>query len=358
MVAMTDVSRYILHADLDAFYASVEQRDNPELRGRPLVVGASAKERGVVVAASYEARKYGIHSAMPMRTALRLYPKLLRVPPHFARYSEVSRQVMAIFHRLTPRVEPLSLDEASLDISGLVPIEGVDEVAQGLKGEVRCDTGLSLTIGGGTCKTVAKIASQVAKPDGLLLIRLGEERAFLAPLDVSMLGGVGPKTAALLKEQGINTLGILADCDDAWLRQTFGKRGPELKERAQGIDHDSVQPHRETKSISAETTMATDVGDEAVLVEKVDELVRRVASHLESEGLRGKTVWIKLRLADFSTFTRQVTFTVPTDDKDFFLHTACELLRQEIRPGRKFRLVGVGVTNFSETAQLALFPPA
>ncbi|MEE9199581.1 MAG: DNA polymerase IV [Dehalococcoidia bacterium] len=352
---MPPSTRYILHADLDAFYASVEQRDNPRLRGRPLVVGGSPGERGVVAAASYEARKYGIHSAMPMRTALRLCPELVRVSPRFPRYREVSRRVMNMFRRLTPRLEPLSLDEAYLDISGRGP---VDEAARRLRAGVLRETGLPLTVGGGTCKTVAKVASQVAKPNGLLLVRPGEERDFLAPLDVDILSGVGPKTAALLKEYGVNTLADLADCDEAWLRRAFGKRGPEMRERALGIDHGSVQPHRETKSVSAETTMAEDVGDEAALVEKVDELAGGVATRLQGEGLRGKTVWIKLRLADFRTFTRQITFAVSTNDKDVILRTACELLRRETGPGRKFRLVGVGVTNFSEASQLALFPPA
>ena len=351
-------SRYILHADLDAFYASVEQRDNPALKGTPVVVGGPPESRGVVAAASYEARKYGIRSAMPMRTALRLCHDLVRVSPRFGRYHEVSRQVMAIFLSQTPLVEPLSLDEAYLDISEQVPLEQVEEVAQGLKGRVKQETQLAVTIGGGTSKTVAKIASQVAKPDGLLLIKPGEAHTFLAPLDVEILSGVGPKSAAILREHGVNTIGHLASCEEAWMRQTFGKRGPELKERAMGIDPHPVTPHRETKSVSAEVTMPTDVDNEVALRERMEKLAQSVATRLQQTGLKGKTVSVKLRLADFSTFTRQMTLPVPTDEEDVIFHVAWDLLLRELAPGRRFRLVGVGVTNFHDAFQLALLPLA
>ncbi|MFQ5860441.1 MAG: DNA polymerase IV [Dehalococcoidia bacterium] len=347
-------SRYILHADLDAFYASVEQRDNPALKGRPVVVGGPPETRGVVAAASYEARRYGIHSAMAMRTALRACPELVRVSPRFSSYREVSRQVMETFRRLTPLVEPLSLDEAYLDISEQVPLERVQEEARALKDSVRWETELAVTIGGGSSKTVAKIASQVAKPDGLLLINPGEERAFLAPLDVEMLGGVGPKTAAVLREYSINTLGQLATCDEAWLGHTFGKRGPELRERARGIDLQRVAPERETKSVSAESTMPQDVEDESALREEMQGLVQSVSRRLQRTGLKGKTVYIKLRLADFTTFTRQMTLLSPTDEAEVIFQVAFDLLRRELKPGRRFRLVGVGVTNFQGGFQLAM----
>ena len=206
---------YILHADLDAFFASVEQRDNPDLRGKPVVVGGPTESRGVVAAASYESRRYGIRSAMPMRTAFRLCPDLIRVSARFSRYREVSRQVMDVFRAVTPLVEPLSLDEAYLDISEQASPEEVESAAASLKAGVREETGLAITIGGGTSKTVAKIASQLAKPDGLLLVKPGEEREFLAPLDIDMLWGVGPKTAALLRRHGISAYrrpGYLRGC--------------------------------------------------------------------------------------------------------------------------------------------------
>ena len=355
---MTDyIWRYILHADLDAFFASVEQRDYPTLKGRPLVVGGPPEARGVVAAASYEARSYGIHSAMPMRSALRLCPSLVRVSPRFDRYQEASQQVMEIFRSLTPLVEPLSLDEASLDISKQVSPNRVEEVAHALKARVKKEAELSVTIGGGTSKTVAKIASQVGKPDGLLLIKQGEEREFLAPLDVEMLWGVGPKTASILRGQGLNTIGELATCDELWLHQSLGKRGPELRERAAGIDHEPVTPHQDTKSVSAEVTMPNDVEDEIVLREQLEELARIVAMRLQENGLKGKTLFVKLRLADFRTFTRQKTLPSPTNERVTILHVACDLMHRELRPGRRFRLVGIGVTNFHDAFQLSLLPP-
>ncbi|MFH1560803.1 MAG: DNA polymerase IV [Chloroflexota bacterium] len=356
--------RYILHADLDAFYASVEQMDNSQYRGRPLVVGGPPEERGVVAAASYEARKYGIRSAMPMRTAMRLCPQLVRVSPRFGRYREMSRQVMDIFLELTPLVEPLSLDEAYLDISAGVPRESVNLVAGDLKTRVKSQTGLVVSIGGGSSKTVAKVSSQLSKPDGLLLVSPGEEQAFLAPLEVGILWGVGPKTAELLRGHGIATVGDLSGCHPGWLQQTFGKRGPELKERALGIDHSPVTPHREAKSVSTEVTMSQDVGEEAELVKRVEQQAIGVALRLQRHNLAGKTVYIKLRLADFTTLSRQRTLPTPTSDADIITPVACDLLRRELLPGRRFRLVGVGVTGFQNpqpfrggrTQQLPLFP--
>ena len=351
-----EIPRFILHADLDAFYSSVEQRDNPELKGKPVAVGGSPEGRGVVAAASYEARTYGVRSAMPMRTAFRLCPRLVRVSAHFDRYHEVSRQIMQIFHDVTPLVQPLSLDEAYMDIGRVESMEQVESTARELKDRVRRETLLAVTIGGGTSKTVAKIASQMAKPDGLLMVEAGTEREFLAPLDAGILWGVGPKTAQMLKRSGVNTIGDIATSDDAWLRRTLGKRGPELKERAQGLDDEEVSPHRDTKSVSAETTMAEDVGNEEELLEITSRLGHGVAGRIHESGLRGKTVSVKLRLSDFTTFTRQVTLATPTDDEDTIAREACDLLRREIKPGRKFRLVGVGVSNFQEDYQLALWP--
>lgn len=349
------IPRYVLHADLDAFYASVEQRDNPELKGKPVAVGGSPEGRGVVAAASYEARTYGVRSAMPMRTAFRLCPHLMRVSARFPRYHEVSRQIMSIFRDLTPLVQPLSLDEAYMDIGQVESMEHAEDTARELKERVRRETLLAVTIGGGTSKTVAKIASQMAKPDGLLMVEAGSEREFLHPLDAGSLWGVGPKTAQMLKRNGIVTIGDIAGSDDDWLRRTFGKRGPELKERAQGLDNEDVSTHRDTKSVSAETTMAEDIGDEETLVEIASRLGQGVAQRIQRNGLRGKTVSVKLRLSDFTTFTRQVTLPAPTDDEDTIARESCALLRREIRPGRKFRLVGVGVSNFQEDYQLALW---
>lgn len=348
--------RYILHADLDAFYASVEQMDNPQYRGKPLVVGGSPEERGVVAAASYEARRHNIRSAMPMRTAISMYPQLVRISPRFDRYREISRQIIDIFLELTPLIEPLSLDEAFLDISIQSSWESVGNIARDLKTQVKEQTGLVISIGGGPSKTVAKISSQLSKPNGLLLIRPGEEQAFLAPLKVATLSGVGPKTAEVLHNQNVNTLGALSACSNSWLHQAFGKRGTELKERAKGLDHSQVTPHRESKSVSSEVTMPQDVGDEAEIVKRIEQLALGVASRLQRSKLAGKTITIKLRLADFTTITRQRTLPTPTSDAEVIACVACNLLHQELKPEHRFRLVGVGVARFQELQQLPLFP--
>ena len=356
MAMVSSPPRYILHADLDAFYASVEQLDDPALKGKPVAVGGSPEGRGVVAAASYEARTYGVHSAMPMRTALRLCSDLVRMSPRFDRYHEVSGQVMAIFRAVTPLVEPLSLDEAYMDVTGRVPADEIQTAAQGVRDRVKEEVGLAVTIGGGTSKTVAKIASQLGKPDGLLLVPPGEQREFLTPLDVEMLWGVGPRTAALLRDSGIATIGDLAARDEKWLSSLLGKRGPELRARALGDDAEQVSVDREVKSVSAEVTMAVDEGDEARLLDEVGRLASRVAERLRDGSLRGKTVSVKLRLADFTTFTRQATLPVPTDDLRAIRDSASGLMRRELGHGRRFRLVGVGVSNFAEDYQLALLP--
>jgi len=348
--------RYILHADMDAFYASVERLDDPCLEGKPLVVGAPPEQRGVVAAASYEARRFGIRSAMPMRTALRLCPDLVRVPPHFERYREVSSRVMDLFRAVTPITEPVSLDEAYLDVTEQASRGNVNLLAFDLKAGVFRQTGLLVTIGGGTSKTVAKVVSRLAKPNGLLLVRPGDEASFLSPLDVDLLPGVGPRSAAVLKERGVKSLGDLAACDDEWLRQTFGRRGRELQERAIGIDYSPVTPDREVKSVSEETTMSEDVGDESALLERTRELAAGVAARLKEHGFMGRTVSIKLRLADFRTFTRQTTLLTPTNSEGAIYKAAEGLLKKEVSPSRKFRLVGVGVANLASSYQLPLFP--
>ena len=353
---MTSAWRYILHADLDAFYASVEQRDNPTLKGKPLVVGGAPEHRGVVAAASYEARKYGIHSAMPMRTAMTRYADLVRVSPRFPKYRDVSRQIMEILRSLTPMVESLSLDEAYLDISQAMAVDmiEVERTARHLKAMVRVETQLAMTIGGGTSKTVAKIASQAAKPDGLLMVQPGDEQGFLGPLDVSMLWGIGPKTTITLEKYGIRTIGDLAARDENWLESALGKRGPELKASALGLDDRQVTPYHETKSVSAETTLTTDVEDEAALTQELATLTRQVAERLDRAELQGKTISIKLRLADFTTFTRQTTLPSPVSDEASIYEVARTLLSRETEPGRWFRLIGVGISNFQEASQLAL----
>ena len=347
--------RYILHADLDAFYAAVEQLDRPELRGRPVLVGGRPEARGVVTTPSYEARKFGAHSAMPMAIAARLCPKGIIVRPRFDRYRQVSGQVMAIFHELTALVEPLSLDEAYLDITSLVEA-GADPraVAISLKRKVNLETGLTLSVGAGTGKSVAKIASDLDKPDGLVVVPPGEEGAFLAPLPVGKLWGIGPKTAERLRRDGIETIGQLAGQPSEWFARRFGKRAPTIQAKSAGRDDEPIHTERVTKSVSAETTFPGDLSDSRQLQQELACLAGNVARHLESKGLQGRTVTVKLRLSDFTTFTRQATLAVPTRSESELLETGWRLLSGELWPGRAFRLLGIGVSGFGESRQLQL----
>ena len=345
-------NRHIIHADLDAFYAAVEQLDNPELRGKPVLVGGRPENRGVVATASYEARKFGVHSAMPMRTAVRQCPQGIIVPPRFSRYREMSDRVMSIFRELTELVEPLSLDEAYLDIT-----EAVDEeqgrwplgIALGLKRRVADETGLAVSVGVATNKSVAKIASDLDKPDGLVVVPPGDEARFLAPLAVAKLWGIGPKTAQRLNAGGVETIGQLAEQPMDWFARTFGVRAAAVRDRAVGEDREPVHTERETKSVSAETTFASDLADEAELKDVLERLAERVAGSLERKEMRGRTVTVKMRLADFTTFTRQTTLAASTHDAGPIKETAWKLLAAEFGPLRSFRLLGVGVSNFSET---------
>ena len=339
--------RYIIHADLDAFYAAVEQLDNPELRGKAVLVGGSPEHRGVVATASYEARAFGVHSAMPMRSAVRRCPQGIIVRPRFDRYREVSRKVMEIFRETTDLVEPLSLDEAYLDITQVV--EGGRPplaVALDLKRRVNQETGLTLSVGAGTAKSVAKIASDLNKPDGLLVVPPGEEEEFLAPLPVGRLWGIGPKTGERLQGDGIDTIGQLAAQPLDWFQRRFGQRAADLRDRALGRDREAVHTQRATKSVSAETTFDTDLTGEDQLYPVLARLAVRVAGHLEAKELRGKTVTVKARLADFTTFTRQMTLPAPTSSDKDILETAWRLFSKELSPDRSFRLLGVGVSGF------------
>ena len=344
--------RYILHADLDAFYASVEQTDNLELKGKPVVVGAPPEARGVVAAASYEAREFGIHSAMPMRTAIGMCHNLIRVSPRFHRYREVSQKIMGYFREVTHLIEPLSLDEAYIDISDKYDYE---KVAKNLKNKVKQMTDLNITIGGGTSKTVSKIACQVSKPNGLLLINAGEELEFLSPLKVSIITGVGPKTRSLLNSYGIETLQDLASCNINWLIRMLGSKGYELKNKAMGIDEDPVPPFRKTKSISTETTLVKDIFDQTEMHNHIRILSHKISRHLMKAELKGRTIKLKLRLSDFTTFVRQSTLGFPTDNTDVIYKVIVSLFARENNGNRSFRLIGIGVSNFSDTSQMPLF---
>ena len=345
--------RHILHADFDAFYAAVEQREDPRIRGKPVVVGGKAETRGVVASASYEARRFGVRSAMPMRTALQRCPEAVRVDPRFGLYGIVSRQVMQIFRSITPTVEALSLDEAFLDVTDLVTdATPAESIARSLKTQVLSELGLTISVGVAASKSVAKIASDMDKPDGLTVVAPGTERDFLAPLTVDKLWGVGPKTAERLGGEGVTTVGQLASKPERWLDGFFGRMGPHMRRLAQGLDDSPVTTERERKSVSAETTLAQDTGDTEALNDLVRRLSERVGRHLARDGLRARTVKLKLRLSDFTTFTRQATPPEPIDSPDAIVAHAGRLLAVELKPGRLFRLVGVGVSGFASEDQV------
>jgi DNA polymerase-4 len=347
--------RHILHADLDAFYASVEQLDNPELRGKPVLVGGLPEDRGVVATASYEARRFGVHSAMPMRSAVRRCPQGIIVRPRFGRYREISGMVMEVFRDLTELIEPLSLDEAYLDFTEAVEAgKPALAVALDLKQRVHQDTGLILSVGVATNKSVAKIASDLNKPDGLVVVLPGEETEFLAPLRVGKLYGIGPKTAKRLEKEGIETIGQLAAQPLAWFTHSFGQRAAAVRAKALGEDQDPVYTARETKSVSSENTFSSDLAEPDRLREELSRLAINVARHLESQGLQGKTVTLKARLADFTIFTRQVTLPSPTASERTILDYAWRLLSLEMKPDRSFRLLGVGVSSFHQAPQFQL----
>jgi DNA polymerase-4 len=349
-------TRTILHVDLDAFFASVEQRDHPELRGKPVVVGmGGTKDRGVVAAASYEARKFGVHSAMPIRTAKRLCPDCLFVPVDGAQYQHVSRDVMAILRRFTPLVEPISIDEAWLDVTGSRQLFGDGEsIARAIKRTVREELELTASVGVATTKLVAKIGSDLRKPDGLVVVPPGDESAFLAPLPISRLWGVGPKTAAALLDFGVATIGDLQAMDRVGLVRRLGDHAGGLIARAHGIDPDPVDDPDRAKSVGHEHTFDEDTSDPEVLERTLLAMAEGVSGRLRHAGLKASTVHVKVRDSSFETLTRQRTLPVPTDMTDQIWRAALDLARPEMR-GKKIRLVGVTVSNFGGRQQLGLF---
>jgi DNA polymerase-4 len=350
--------RTILHADLDAFYASVEQLDHPEWRGKPLVVGGPPESRGVVAAASYEVRAFGVRSAMPMSRAVRLCPDLIRVSPRFPRYIELSRQVMAIFRSLTPLVEPLSMDEAFLDITGWIE-DGADAtaIARELKREVMEKVHLVVSIGGGTSKTIAKVASDLGKPDGLLIVAPGDEEAFLAPLPVGRLFGIGPKSERVLQASGIRTVADLAKRNLRDLERILGSRAEFVQAMAVGKDDRPVEPEQERKSVGAETTFAHDLEDGPELRTQLRRIADEVARRLQHGHTRARTVALKLRYENFTTITRQTSVTTPTDSAAEIARLAGGLLDTVVTPNDRFRLLGIQCSKLTDqpAAQATLF---
>jgi DNA polymerase-4 len=349
-------TRTILHVDLDAFFAAVEQRDRPELQGRPVIVGgADPTSRGVVSAASYEARKFGVHSAMPLRTAYRLCPQGVYLPVDGRKYQAASREVMAILRRYTPQVQQISIDEAFLDVTGSRALFGDGEaIARSIKQSVRDEVRLTVSVGVASTKLVAKVGSDLRKPDGLVVVPPGEEAAFLAPLPISRLWGVGEKTALALRDYGVQTIGDLAALPRDVLERRFGKHGAALVDRAHGIDPDPVATGEPAKSIGHEHTFGHDTADVERIERTVLGMADGVAWRLRAAGLRAATITLKLRDSGFHTITRQTTLAVPADLTEPIYEAALVLLRRELH-GQRIRLVGVTASNFREREQLALF---
>ena len=347
--------RAILHLDMDAFYASVEQRDRPELKGKPLIVGGHPK-RGVVLAASYEVRPFGVRSAMPMSRALQLAPRAIVVPPRPAAYAEASEQVFAILHSVTPLVEPLSLDEAFLDVTGSRALFGAPaEIARHLRRRIADEVHLSASAGIAAVKFVAKIASDLAKPNGQLEVPAEETRDFLAPLPVGRLWGVGPKSEQRLHGLGLRTIGDLGRADPAWLERKLGAGGRELFALARGLDEREVVPDREAKSIGAEDTFEEDLVGAEALRPHLHRQALRVGRRLREAGRRTRVVQLKLKLADFTLLTRRTTLTEPTDDGQVLYRTVLALLEKEAISSA-VRLTGVSAQELAgEAPQLGLF---
>jgi DNA polymerase-4 len=347
------VERAILHVDMDAFYASVEQRDDPRLRGKPVAVGGPSR-RGVVCAASYEARPFGVRSAMPMARALRLCPGLIVVPPDFTRYSDVSDQVFEVFHTFTPEVEGLSLDEAFLDVTRSQALLGPPlQQAKDIKARIRERTQLTASVGLAEVKFAAKIASELCKPDGLLEVPRGQVRDFLAPLPASRLWGVGPRTDELLRRLGLRKIGEVANADRTFLEAQLGSMGPWLHDLANGIDDRIVEPDAEAKSIGAEETFEEDLEGEALLP-FIHQQALRVAARLRRAGVRARSIHLKVKYADFRIATRQETLPAPTDDGAEIYRVASRLLQKA--DALPVRLTGVHAGDLGPAApQLGLF---
>lgn len=345
----------ILHVDLDAFFASVEQRDNPALRGRPVVVGGDPRGRGVVSAASYEARAYGVRSAMPLRTAAALCPRASFLPVRGARYAEVSRQVMGILRRYTPVVEQVSIDEAFLDVTGTEVLHGSPErIGAAIRTAIRSELGLSASVGVASSRLVAKVASDLRKPDALVVVPAGTESAFLDPLPIGRLWGVGAKTRTVLAEHGVRTIGDLARLPPDVLRRRLGEHGTTLSDRARGIDPTPVGGEADARSVSHEHTFDQDTRDPEVIERSLLALAEGVASRLRAGGVLASTIAIKVRDSGFVTHTRQVTLHDPTDQADDIYRAAVTLVRPQVR-GIRVRLLGVAVSGLTERAQLVLF---
>jgi DNA polymerase-4 len=357
---MTPRARFIVHVDMDAFFASVEQRDDPSLRRRPVVVGADPKQgrgRGVVAACSYEARPFGIRSAMPISEAYRRCPQAVFLRGDHEKYERESERIFAILERFTPDIEPISIDEGFLDITASFHLFGTPEAAcRRIKAALRAETGLTASVGLAPNKMTAKIASEVGKPDGLVIVTPENLLAFLHPLPVGRLWGVGEKTRAVFDRLRIRTIGDLAAFDRRALIREFGASGDHIWRLANGLDPRDVAPGDEVKSVGNEHTFDVDIQDRRLMLDILMALSEHVSLRLRRSGLQGRTVTLKLRLADFSTYTRAATLPRPTNfAEDLFRLARAGLESFPLK--QKVRLLGVSVSNLTNPlAQPGLFP--
>jgi DNA polymerase-4 len=343
-MATSNWAKAIIHLDMDAFYAAVEVMDNPDLQGKPVIVGGS-KERGVVSSASYEARTFGIHSAQPVATAIKLCPQGIFRPVRMWRYKEISRQIFEIFQRFSPLVEPLSLDEAFVDVTGSTRLFGPpEEIAKKIKQQVVAETGLTASAGVAPTKFIAKIASDIQKPDGLTIVPEGKVKEFLGPLPIEKLWGVGEKTRKTLAHLGVETIGDLGRVPPELLVRKLGKHGLHLSLLAKGVDEREVETERQVKSIGHEETYSS--------------LATRVAKRLRGHGFVGKNVTLKVKYHDFVQITRSITLQKPTDDGRKIFQSCCQLLSKTEVSKRPVRLFGISLSRLDladKERQLALF---
>jgi len=344
------MTRRIMHVDLDAFFVSVEQVEKPELKGKPVVVGGRPDRRGVVAAASYEARAFGLHSGMPLITASRLCPQATFIEGNFAKYRRASQKFIAILADFSPYLEPMGLDEAYLDVTGFESLHGsIRQMALAIKQRIEDELRLCASIGIAGCKIVAKVASDLSKPDGLIEVSAGGERSFLTSLPIAKLPGIGTKTERTLKSLGITTIGKLSVTPLSVLQSHFGASGEMLHRFSNGIDDSRVAPPGEAKSISRETTFGQDVDDRSRLEATLSYLSERVGSTLRQQGKQARSVTLKLRYSDFTTITRSHTLSRASDTDQAIFATGRQLLQKTLSAAKQpIRLIGIGVSNLTE----------
>ncbi len=352
---MDNVDSYILHADLDAFYASVEQILNPALKHKPILVGGRPESRGVVATASYEARAFGIRSAMPMRRAVQLCPDAIIVPPNFAQYKAFSARVMAILKEYSEVLENVSLDEAYIDISNNVKIPS-DALNIGLeiKNQVKLETGLIISIGISSNKTTSKIASDLNKPDGLVFIPLGQELKLTSHLNVNKIPGIGPKSTQKLNQLGINTIGQLCAQPTDFFTRIFGSQGNKIQWKSSGNYKERLQTVRNPKAISTETTFREDIIDKRSITEELHQLTSKLANNAIDKSIKGKTIRIKVRFEDFTTHTSQTTLVSPTNELEILREASLYLLDRILVQPRPIRLLGISLSNFDNEPSIQL----